>query len=181
MRMMLALSTFFKILFDAQAAQSIKQALTASLGVDDPPAVEASTSKPDTATSQQPGRSEAIALLATLQREARFVDIVSEPLTEYSDEQVGAAARDVLRDCGQVLQRLFDLQPIANEDEGHDVEAPANYDPHEYRLVGQRSDEPPFLGQLVHHGWRASRCELPQWSGGPKSALVVAPVEIEMS
>ena len=35
-----------------------------------------------------PVRNDAISLLATLQREARFVDIVKEPLADYSDAQV---------------------------------------------------------------------------------------------
>ena len=57
-------------------------------------------------------RSEAITLLATLQREARFVDFIKEPLDGYSDAQIGAAARDVHRDCGKVLDRLFAIQSL---------------------------------------------------------------------
>ncbi len=53
------------------------------------------------------GRSEALTLLATLQREARFVDFIMESLEGYSDAQIGAVARDVHRDCGKVLERLF--------------------------------------------------------------------------
>ena len=55
------------------------------------------------AAEPAPRRSDAITLLAALQREARFVDLVQEPLGEYSDDQIGAAARDVLRDCREVL------------------------------------------------------------------------------
>jgi hypothetical protein len=47
-------------------------------------------------------RSEALTLLATLQREARFVDFIKESLEGYSDAQIGAVARDVHRDCGKV-------------------------------------------------------------------------------
>ena len=54
-----------------------------------------------------PARSEAITLLAALQREARFVDFIQESLAGYTDAQIGAAARDVHRDCGTVLKRMF--------------------------------------------------------------------------
>ena len=114
-------------------------------------------------------RSDAITLLATLQREARFVDMVKEPLGNYSDAQVGAAARDVLRDCGQVLDRLFGLAPLVEQEEGSQVEVPAGYDAGRYRLTGNVSGDPPFRGQLVHHGWIATRCEVPSWSGSEQA------------
>ena len=57
-------------------------------------------------------RSDAINLLAALQREARFVDFIKEPIAGYSDAQIGAAVRDVHRDCGALLERLFGLKPI---------------------------------------------------------------------
>ena len=50
--------------------------------------------------------------MAALQREARFLDIVKEPLGQFDDAQVGAAARDVLRDCGDVIERMFAVQPV---------------------------------------------------------------------
>ena len=100
-----------------------------------------------------PLRSEAVTLLSALQREARFVDIVKEPLDQYTDAQVGAAARDVLKDCGRVLERLFALRPLVEQPEGSELEAPAGYDAGRYRLVGKVQGEPPFRGRLVHPGW----------------------------
>ena len=73
--------------------------------------------------------SEAITLLAALQREARFVDFIQESLAGYSDAQIGAAARDVHRDCGAVLERMFALRPAVAEEEGTEVEVPAGFDP----------------------------------------------------
>ena len=63
------------------------------------------------AGAKSPGSSEAITLLAALQREARFVDFIQESLDGYSDAQIGAVARDVHRDCGAVLTRMFALRP----------------------------------------------------------------------
>lgn len=129
---------------------------------------------------RRPLRSEALTLLAALQREARFVDFVKEPLSGYSDAQVAAAARDIHRDCGAVLERFFGLAPIVAQQEGSEVEVPAGYDPARYRLTGNVSGAPPYRGRLIHPGWEATRCELPSWSGSEESIRVVAPVEVEV-
>ncbi len=126
-----------------------------------------------------PVRNDAISLLATLQREARLVDIVKEPLADYSDAQVGAAARDVLRDCGKVLDRLFKLEPILEQEEGAIVEIPAGADSARYRISGKATGKA-TSGSLIHHGWQARQCELPKWSGSNESALIVSPAELEV-
>jgi len=138
-----------------------------------PPAAKPVAPKP-------PARSEAIALLATLQREARFVDFIQESLAGYSDAQIGAAARDVHRDCGTVLQRMFALRPAVADEEGKDVEIPAGFDAGRWRLTGNVTGEPPFRGRLVHPGWEATMCELPTWSGDAATARIIAPAEVEL-
>jgi hypothetical protein len=135
--------------------------------------------EPKPAQPQAPVRNDAITLLATLQREARFVDIVQEPLGDYSDAQIGAAARDVLRDCATVLDRLFQLAPIVEGEEGSAIEIPTDADSARFRITGN-STESTMSAALVHHGWQAKRCELPKWSGSKDSALVVSPVELEV-
>ena len=132
------------------------------------------------ATPVKSPRSDAITLLATLQREARFVDIVSESLDGYSDAQIGAAARDVLRDSGKVLARVFSLRPVVNGEEGTTVEIPAGYETGCYRLTGNVSRDPPFPGKLMHAGWQATKCDLPTWTGSQKAALIVAPAEVQL-
>lgn len=124
-------------------------------------------------------RNDAITLLATLQREARLIDIVKEPLGDYSDAQVGAAARDVLRDCGTVLDRLFQLAPIVEEEEGASIEIPQEGEAAQYRLSGNVSGDAK-AGVLVHHGWQAKQCELPKWTGSKELALIVSPAELEV-
>jgi hypothetical protein len=32
----------------------------------------------------------------------------------------------------------------------------------------------------MHHGWTASKCEIPAWTGSEEAALIVAPVEVEL-
>jgi hypothetical protein len=120
-------------------------------------------------------------LLAALQREARFVDFIQEPLTGYSDAQVGAVARDVHRDCRNVMERMFALQAACSAEEGAEVDVPAGFDPGKYHLTGNVAGEPPFRGRLTHHGWEAAKCELPVWSGKETSARIVAPIEVELA
>jgi len=142
------------------------------------PAAKPPTPKPS--APKPPVRSEAITLLAALQREARFVDFVQESLAGYSDAQIGAAARDVHRDCGVVLQRMFALRPAVTEEEGKDVEVPIGFDAGRWRLTGNVTGEPPFHGRVVHPGWEATTCELPTWSGKSDAARIVAPAEVEL-
>jgi hypothetical protein len=170
-----------RVLFSGQFAQRVKQLAdesTPALAAPEGGTVNAVAAAPVVA---KPARSEAITLLAALQREARLIDLVSESLDAYSDAQIGAAARDVLRDAGKVLERAFALQPVVAGEEGQPVEVAANYETGRYRLTGNVSREPPLTGQLVHAGWEATRCELPSWTGKEQVSLVVAPAEVQVS
>jgi hypothetical protein len=178
MRCWLAVRCFFKVLFSGEFAGRVRTLLD---GAQTPAAVSESAPVIATPTVAKTGRSEAITLLAALQREARLVDLASESLDGYSDAQIGAAARDVLRDTGKVLDRMFALQPVVTSEEGHAVQIPANYESARFRLTGNVSREPPLTGQLVHAGWRATKCELPNWTGMEQAALVVAPAEVQVA
>lgn len=180
MRMTLAFRLFFKALFDAPFASRAAALFESSPS--GPPAGREQVEEAPRKPAKKPAtRNDALTLLATLQREARLVDMVREPLSNYSDAQVGAAARDVLRDCGQVIERLFGLQPLAEQEEGAEVEVPAGFDAGRVRLTGHVDGSPPFRGRLVHHGWIATRCEVPTWSGSEQAQLVVAPEEVEIA
>lgn len=157
----LALKTFFRILRDAAFADQVARLA----GADAAPKAT---------------RSPALTLLATLQREGRLVDFLKESLDGYSDAQVGAAARDVHRDCAAVVDRVFGLEPLRAEDEDGDVTVPAGFDPARVRLTGNVTGQPPHRGVLRHAGWRATRCDVPAWTGGEDAALVVAPAEVEL-
>lgn len=119
-------------------------------------------------------------MLAALQREARLVDLVKQPLEKYSDEEVGAAARNVLTGAAAVLDRFFALVPVVAQEEGTALELPSSYDPGVYKLSGPVPGTGPLRGQLVHHGWKATRVQLPAWTGSREAALVIAPAEVEL-
>jgi len=181
MRLILAIKAFFKVLFNRQLAESFRR-LSAGEQVESPqqqPKLEAKRTEPS--AKPKPGRSDAISLLAALQREARLIDIVKEPLSEYSDAQIGAAARDVLRDTEKVLNRLFEIRPLTDAAEGSEMETPADFDAGRYRLTGNVAGDPPFKGSLAHHGWEAAKCEVPQWSGSDAAKNVIAPIELEIA
>ncbi len=175
MRLLLAIKCFLKVLFDSSFGDQVRQLTEGESAPSSPqPAPQ------EVASSPPPGRSEAIALVATLQREARFVDLVTESLDGYSDAQIGAAAREVLSNCGKVLDRVFSLQPVAEVAEGESMQVPAGYDTGRVRITGNASQQPPLSGKVVHAGWVATQCELSSWTGNPEAALVVAPAEVEV-
>jgi hypothetical protein len=180
-RIFIAIRAFFLVLLSGEVAGRVDEALAGSgprqpaKGQETPRVEPKKPSKP-----KPPTRSDAITLLATLQREARLIDFLQESLTEYSDAQIGAAVRDVHRDCATALERLFALKPVMEEDEGAEVEVPAGFDSGRYRLTGNVAGEPPFRGRLAHHGWQATKSDLPAWSGSAQAARIVAPVEVEL-
>jgi hypothetical protein len=128
----------------------------------------------------KPKQSEAVTLLATLQREARLIDFLKEDLSGYADEQIGAAVREIHRDAGQTLERMFGIRPLVDDTEGAAVEVPTGFDAAQYRLTGQVAGSPPYRGSLQHHGWRATKSELPTFTGSDTAALTLAPAEVQI-
>jgi hypothetical protein len=177
-RIGLAFRVFFRVLVDAELAGRVRPLLVEAAQA---PSIPGTPPRPEVKMTKKPARGEALNLLAMLQREARLVDFVQEPIAGYSDDQIGAAVRDVHRGCAAVLQRVFGLTPISKEAEGSTIELAADFDAARYRLTGRVPDQPPFRGTLAHHGWQATQCALPEWSGAGNAVMVVAPVVVELA
>lgn len=177
-RIGLAFRLFFGVLFNAALAERLRPLLTQAA---EPPAAPTSAPKPEPKAKKTPARSDALNLLAMLQREARLVDFIQEPIAGYSDEQIGAAVRDVHRDCAAVLARVFALRPVREEAEGSMIELPGEFDAARYRLTGRVPEQPPYRGSLAHHGWQATQCVLPEWTGTDDAAMIVAPAVLEVA
>lgn len=179
-RISVAFRAFFAALSSAEVAKRIQTALEANtfLKTD---IVEKSPHQFARLEPPPPTRSEAVTLLAALQREARLVDLVKQPLSDFSDDQIGAAARNVLSDAATVLDRFFSLQPVVKGEEDSPYDVPLGYNTASYKLSGPVEGSGPFHGKLVHHGWKATSVKLPAWTGSPDSALVVAPAEVEVA
>jgi hypothetical protein len=172
----LAFKLFFKA-FNRDFATRVQPLLEGKEIAVPSPIVPAAPPRPVTIA---PMRSEALTLLAALQREARFVDFIKEPIAGYEDAQIGAAVRDIHRDCGAVLERLFALRPLVDATEGSPTEIPIGFDPNSFRLTGNVAGKAPYHGKIRHQGWTATQVQLPEWSGTVASANVVAPVEVEL-
>ena len=180
MGLRLALKAFWRALRDRTfAAQMDRLWQGQAVALPTPAAPLADQVRADTG-AQEPTRSDALTLLAALQREARLIDFLMEDLAGYNDAQIGAAVRDVHHNCAAALDRMFALRPLHSEEEGASVEIPAGYNSLQIKLTGNVTGQPPLRGILVHHGWQALQCELPLWSGQEESAYVIAPAEVEV-
>lgn len=179
----LGFKALFRIWSDTAFAENVQQLLEGKLQPVTPVVAPAPEIKPEplpVLKKKEPTRSEALTLLSVLQREARFVDFIKEPIAAYTDAQIGAAVRSVHKDCATVLERMFAVQPMRPEAEGAAIEVPTGFDSAQFRLVGNIPDQPPFRGNITHAGWRATRCEVPEWTGRDEAAMVIAPVEVEI-
>ncbi len=172
-----AFQAFFAALFNRDAAARIRDALQATPPTGSLPAAPEAKPAPPAATPAD-RRSEALTLLSALQREARLLDLVHESLDGFEDAQIGAAAREVLRDTRKTLDRLFAIEPLTEVDEGASLRLESQASPNRIRLLGKSTGE---SGTVMHRGWKATRCELPKWSGSHSEAWVLAPIEVEVS
>ncbi len=140
-----------------------------------PPVTAMETALPSTSPSS------AMQMLSILQRRGRLIDFLEEDLTGYSDEQVGAAVRNIHQGCKEALFEHVELKPIMNEEEGARVTVAPGFDVHSLRLTGNVVGDPPFQGILRHHGWRAVRVDLPQQIGKQEKDWIVDPAEVEVN
>ncbi len=180
MRFGLAFRAFWSVLTSRPKAIAVEKALTTdgTLALpSSPPPEKPKVAPSPVPTSTRTSRSDALSLLSALQREARWIDLVQESLDGYSDAQVGAAARDVLRDSKKVLDRMFDLGPVIDGEEGTRVAIDANASALRVRILGNASKA--SNGILVHRGWQAKQCRVPEWTGSESDKMILSPAEFE--
>lgn len=171
MRFLTACKAFWQILVSTERAEAW-QRLTGTRAEHD---------VPDSAVTPAPSdiRPDAVYTLVLLQREGRLIDFVQEDIDAYSDEQVGAAVRQIHAGCRKVLDEHFGIRPIQDAPEGDPVEIPAGFDPSATRLTGNVGSEPPFHGVLRHRGWRVAKVDFPE-RHGRIDPTVVCPAEVEL-
>jgi len=176
MHPVLAFIVFFRVLFGRPLPEELapKQLPPPPEPVKEKPVAE----KPKVALAQH-HRDGALALLALLQREGRFVDFVRDSVDGASDADIGAAAREVHRGCRKVLDQHLSFEPVMPGAEEEKVNVPKGFDPSEIRLIGEAKGEPPYRGTLRHHGWRVVDAKLPSLAEGV-DRTVIAPAEVEL-
>ena len=130
-------------------------------------------------SSQDDHAAAAVQVLAVMQSEARLLDFISEDITDYSDEDVGAAVRDVHRGLQAAFKDHFPVTAVRDEEEDSPITIPEGFNPHEVRLVGNVVGQPPFSGTLNHRGWRVEKVQLPKLPG-KDAALIASPAEVEI-
>jgi hypothetical protein len=168
-RISLAFGVFFRTCSDGDFAQRVEHI--------DEPAPQAPPPAPPVLKVATPDA--ALQLLGLMQRDARLLDFAMENLTDYSDQEIGAAARVVHEGCRKVLREHFTIVPVREENEGSRITLPEGFDAAAVQLTGNVVGSAPFNGSLTHRGWRAAEVRLPQLAK-EHDASVLAPAEVEL-
>jgi hypothetical protein len=119
-------------------------------------------------------------VLAVLQRDGRLIDFLEEDIDGYSDEQIGAAVRDIHRGCRKSLHDYLTIEPVLDAAEEARITVAPDYDPAAIRLIGNVNGAPPFQGVLKHHGWRVKEAHLPTLPATRGDTSVLSPAEVEV-
>jgi hypothetical protein len=179
-RVFLAFRCFFNILFSGQLSDPALAALGLSRrGGAAAASPKAAAPGPAAATTASVKTSDgALQILSIMQRDSRLLDFLMEDLTTYSDDQIGAAVRELHDQCRDSVSRYITLQPVIDGVEGTFAQAPSK-DPGIVKFVGNVPATPPSGGTLRHKGWRASKVDLPALAAR-QDATILAPAEIEI-
>lgn len=118
-------------------------------------------------------------LLSLLQKEARFIDFITEDISRHNDQDIGVVARVVHDGCAKVIKETFNLTPIREEAENSQVTIEKNFNANNITLTGNMIGEPPFTGTLIHKGWKVSKIQLPRITEG-HNINIIAPAEVEL-
>jgi hypothetical protein len=181
-RLWFAFACFFRVLFDGSfAARAFDarepRALPEPAGKPELPE-RAAASKPTPAPARtEPDSTAALQLLALLQREGRLVDFLQQEVADFSDADIGAAARVVHEGCRKALREHVTIEPVRDEEEGARLTLEASSP--DVKLVGNVQGSAPYEGLLRHRGWRAQSIKLPRPVEG-HDARVLAPAEVEL-
>jgi hypothetical protein len=126
----------------------------------------------------------ALVLLGILQREARMLDFFLEDIAGFSDDQVGAAVRNIHSQSRDALRKYFRFAPVIDGVEGTNVKVESAgqlaRDPAAVKFIGNLPPQgKPAGGVLRHKGWRVDSHSVP--SPAPKQNLsILAPAELEV-
>lgn len=177
-RIPIAFGAFFSILSDAKFATQVDH--LRQNGVQPPAPVPArETPKAAPRPMRESPTDAALQLLGLLQRDARLIDFTEENLADYSDADIGAAARLVHEGCRKVLREHFTIEPVRPEAEGSRVSLNEGFDARAIRLTGNVVGKPPFHGSISHRGWRATDVRLPKLADS-HDAGICAQAEVEL-
>lgn len=111
--------------------------------------------------------------ITLMQREGRLVDFLMEDISSFSDEQVGAAVRQIHASCGKVLKEHFAVKHIVEGiSEGARHAVKADFDASSIMLSGNVPAQLPADGTLQHAGWMASQIALPERNSSVNASVI---------
>jgi hypothetical protein len=178
-RISLAFRCFFNLLFGGELSADTLDALKLTRRGAAPAPTKAAAAPAKTPAAAAVKVSDgALQFLGILQRDSRLVDFLMEDITGATDDQVGAAVREVHSLCRDSIARYVTLQPVIDSVEGTFAKAPSN-DPNLVKFVGNVPAKPPSGGTLRHKGWRAAKVDLPALTA-KQDPTIIAPAEIEI-
>ena len=165
-----AFRTFFAILFSGALPADVAQSFGYVPKKSEPPP------KPEPKLTPADG---ALQILGILQRDARLIDFLMEDISAYSDDQVGAAVRNLHGQSREALLRYFELSPVIDAVEGTFTKLDSS-NPSTVKLLGNVPANGKVPGGVLRHkGWRAVKINLPALSA-PQTAAILAPAEVEV-
>lgn len=173
-----AFSSFFSLLFSGKLPEEVARAHGYT---------KASAKKAEAPKKPEPELKPAdgaLQMLGILQRDARLIDFLMEDIGPYSDDQVGAAVRNVHGQAQEALRKYVKLGPVIDGVEGTFAKPESAgalaKDANAVKFVGNLPPQgKPPGGTLRHKGWYAFDVNLPALTG-KVSAAIVAPAELEV-
>ena len=121
-----------------------------------------------------------IRFLALLQSEARFFDFLMEDISNFPDDKVGEAVRDIHKKAQAAIKQHLVLEQVLPQAEGSNVTVPVGFDPSAIRVLGNVTGAPPFTGSLQHPGWRVREIKLAPPPAGADE-FVIQPAEVQLA
>ena len=136
-------------------------------------------------TTEQSCDAAVVQFVARLQEKGRLLDFIMDDIAAYDNESVGAAARIVHQGCCEVMQDSFTIETVFTGEEMESITLADNYDSHSYRLIGKVPEAAPFVGQVLHRGWKTTRVNLPQVVNTEEhievARTIMAPADVEIN
>jgi hypothetical protein len=187
-RLWLAIRCFFAVLFQGRLPEDAVTLLPEGAFAAAPASTRpnAATAAPATASAAAPSppavRAEdgALLMLSLMQRDSRLIDFLMEDISQYDDDQVGAAVRSMQEQAKDTLNRYVRLTPVIDGVEGSFAKVEPGVGPAGVKLLGNipASGKVPG-GTLRHRGWKAEISGLPALPAAQDRAII-APAEIEV-
>ena len=150
-RISLAFRSFFAILFSGTLPTEVAQAFGFSKGMPVRTAPKPAAAQPAAPPKPVAGPADgAVQILSVLQRDARLIDFLMEDISGATDDQVGAAVREVQAQARESLGRYLKLEPVIDSVEGTFTKT-SGLDASQVKLIGKVPPDGKAPGGTLRH------------------------------